>query len=202
MVSKSKKLIAIDVDETIFDQDIIRRTMADFGIEEFVIETYSIGDELPKKVANEIFRKFDLPEWNVNPAVISGARFAVRELKKAGHDVVFVTARSLHVKEATEAMIEKYFGEFDHKGVLLTNRGEKGSVLKSIGATVLIDDSPKQLRSARLYGVETVLISTDDTPWNYSEVKNKEFVTINSMFEVPEIVDELIRKSKSGLKKA
>ncbi len=202
MSSKSKNLIAIDIDETVFDQDIIRRTMADFGMEDFVIETYSIGEELPKKVANEIFRKFDLPEWNVNPEVIAGARFAVRELRKAGHDIVFITARSLYVKDATEAMINKYFGEDSYKGVLLTNRGDKGPVLKSIDASILIDDSPKQLRSARLYGIEPVLISTDDTTWNYSEVKSKEFITINSMFEVPEIVDGILRKRKTLLKRA
>ena len=85
---------------------------------------------------------FDDPDLYVGAPLCEGAAAALAQLRRAGWDLVGITARPPHLADATEAWLARHglpVGEVHHVPV-----GTKADVARRLGADVTVEDNPTE----------------------------------------------------------
>ena len=84
----------------------------------------------------------------------------------AGHSVVIVTARwkPLNPQRQSPPTIQWWLRQWEMPDVAVhyTNNALKGPLLKALGVTLHYDDCPMQIKSAREYGINVMVVEPED----------------------------------------
>ena len=98
--------VIIDLDNTLFYNDIVDKACADAGIER--TSRHDLTD-LPIDVQHRCWSDFESVDIMCNLKPFDTAIGIDTFLKERGCKVYIVTARSLNLEEGTVAMVNKYF---------------------------------------------------------------------------------------------
>lgn len=183
----TKKIIAVDADDTIFDENTavrlfmnetygFRHTEADY-MREGPFETYweRIWNVSPQKML-EMYEQFVTSTHKRNLEPITGAVDALRKLKEA-YELVVVTSRDHRAVEFTHHSLAEHYPEIfsDVHFTPLWGNGEKvtkAMICNEIGASYLVDDSFEHCQLASEAGVSAILFG--NYGWNcYQELPQK-----------------------------
>lgn len=123
--------------------------------------------------AQQILQGFYDTEEFAKLEPLPGARCALEMIRKVGWDKIYiVTGRQDIVRQKTELWVDKHFpGIFDD--VVLTNsftsfEVPKSDICKSLGVSLLVDDSIDNCREAQMLGIDAInFIGFDENvyPW-------------------------------------
>lgn len=168
-------IIAIDCDDVLIESTVflVDAYNAKFGTHVAIERAHdSNSDEWGTTDRGEILGRLSAlqhtPEYaQVQP--ISEAIKAVVELSKV-HELHLITARDMSVEKVTMAMLKQYlegcFTTMEHVG----KDRSKGSVCRTLGADILIDDNMKHLVDALAQGMPSGgALHFGDYPWNRTE---------------------------------
>lgn len=180
IVRQMKKLIiAVDADDTIFDENN--------AVREFMNETYGFAHTEADYLVEGPFDKYWERIWNVSPEEmdemyeafvvsthkanlrpIKGAFEALQKLKE-NYELVVVTARDHRAVELTHTALAEHYPDIfgDVHFTPLWGNGEKvtkAKICNEIGASYLIDDSFDHCILASEAGVNAFLFG--DYGWN------------------------------------
>jgi len=115
-----------------------------------------------------MYRFFDDGEiMNLEPVV--GAQAGVKRLAE-NHELYLVSGRQSRLQQETERWVEKHFPN-TFKGIYLANQHsldggavlDKGTICKSLGCEVLIDDGSQHVEPVMAAGIKVVILNH---PWN------------------------------------
>ncbi len=160
------KTIALDLDDTLVDTmtalvDWIEETRG-YRVDESRLAGYQLGDDIQQTMA--IFEAFHAGDAHHKIGAVAGAVDGCRALTAAGFQLVVVTARKPDMVEKTNALIARLFPGVFKDVHCVGHQPDKTALLRSINASVLIDDNFRQIRRAFEAGIPTVLFG--DLPWN------------------------------------
>jgi hypothetical protein len=174
--------IAIDVDDTMFDNDVLNQVLFENGIDPY-IKNYSWDlHELPENVINELYSRWNNPDYMCCLTPFLGVYKKLIELYEAGHELYALSARNSELRIRTIEMIEFHFVNFYSCKNLITDlfciddstRDNnkvygKNAILKSENFDVFIDDSPKYIEAAisEFPNMKIFLVSNIYTRHNY-----------------------------------
>lgn len=175
MSTKSKQIIAIDIDDVIAaSTESLRLAVNERHNAALTPEHYQIDADYwgyYERVWEMHGLEVDFDDLNQDMAhdqshvpLLPGATFAIGELSKK-FDIVLVTSRDPAWEKATLEWLKRHFGDVfsavhfagnsKHNGTL-----SKGELCKQAGAFLLIDDNPEHCRSAIEHGLEAVLFGS------------------------------------------
>jgi uncharacterized HAD superfamily protein len=100
-------------------------------------------------------------ELLIAPRPVPGAPEAVSALRRAGHHLVVVTARTPRVRKLTEAWLDYYGIHADRLHFL--EGGSKVPVIRAEGLDVLVEDAPHNALAVAGAGIPVLLF---DAPYN------------------------------------
>lgn len=160
------KTIALDLDDTLVDTmtvllDWIEETRG-YRVDHSRLADYQLGDDL--KQTMDIFNAFHAADADQKIAAAAGAVEGCRSFLDAGFQLVVVTARKPEMAEKTDALITRLFPGVFKDIHSVGHQPDKTVLLRSINASLLIDDNFRQIRRAFKAGVPTMLFG--DLPWN------------------------------------
>jgi uncharacterized protein len=126
---------------------------------------------------------------------IAGSIPAIDALKKAGHELYIVTARSDSDIEATELWLKLHFPE-TFKGIHYgqarsddpVKKRTKSEMCKELGIELMIDDHMSVAKDCSAAGLKVFLF---DQPWNQGELPSG----VERVYSWDEIVEKLQNKS-------
>jgi 5'(3')-deoxyribonucleotidase len=169
-----KPVIAVDIDDVIFPfvPEIIKhfnmRRGATITIDDFSVYHFSQVWGSTEEEANAIVAEF-LKQDVVHLLPIEGAQQAFSRLSR-DFTIVLVTARNGLFAPSTQQWLEAHFKGLFNDVIFAGNPHdtdvyrEKGIVCEELGAILLIDDSPDNLRSALDHGTSALLFGMHN--WN------------------------------------
>lgn len=175
----TKKIIAVDADDTLFDENTairlymndtygFKHTEADYLVtgpfENYWERIWQLEPEKTHKMYEEFVGSFKKQHL----APIKNAFQVLKRLQQE-YDLVIITSRDHRTVEWTHAALSKHYPELfnDVHFVALWGNGEKVTKAKicvEIGASYLIDDSYDHCKLASEAGVQTILFG--DYGWN------------------------------------
>lgn len=174
-----KKIIAVDADDTIFDENnAVRLFMNETYGFKHTAEDYSVDgpfdryweriwDKSPEEM-NTMYEEFVISTYKENLKPIDGALSVLNELKKT-HDLVIVTARDQRGVSMTHESLTLHYPDIFNgvHFVPLWGNGDnvtKAKICSEIGASYLIDDSFGHCKLAAEAGIQACLFG--DYGWN------------------------------------
>ena len=166
MVASEPLKILVDFDSTMnqFDQHLLATVNDRFGLvhEHDDINTWDFLNftEQPEvgqwAWGPEVYNNY---HWTLTIPPMPGAKEAMRDLKKAGHQVRIVTAR----KNTQQGWIEDWLRTHGFGPFPCSYNEKKSTWAKRYGYTVAIDDAPHQAKELIEEGVFVYLV---DKPYN------------------------------------
>lgn len=171
----TKQIIAVDADDTIFDENTaVRLFMNDtYGFthtaEDYLMEGPFMGywehiwNTTPEET-NDMYEKFVVSTYKHNLEPIEGALRVLQKLKKS-YDLVVVTARDHRGVSMTHESLALHYPDIfsDVHFVPLwgsSKKATKAMICNEIGASYLVDDSPKHCELAVAAGVQAILFGS------------------------------------------
>ncbi|MCH8945610.1 MAG: hypothetical protein IIA85_01690 [Nanoarchaeota archaeon] len=119
-----------------------------------------------------------------NLDLVEGVRELILEISK-NHQVIFITARHLMVKEKTRIFLEKHFPNLPlrifHTGDYFEGNKTKAEICEQQGVDFLIEDNEDYARSCADKGVKVFLL---EKPWNKNCEAHPNIIKINHLKEV------------------
>lgn len=169
------KTICLDLDGVVTDlvaginRELDVRGMSDFDYAHWVVGVFE--DDLTEEIfGSPVFWK------NLRPFVDSW--YAVNDWWANGHDVFFVTARySDAARRWARPWLDMW--NFQYSDVFFADMGSKAEVVVRLGADVMVEDNPYEVRLLREAGVECSLMRA----W-YNSQFWEDFPTVGSLLEV------------------
>ena len=175
----SKPTIAIDADDTIFDENTaVRLYMNDhYGFQhseaDYHVEGpfYNFWERIwnvdPEKMS-QMYEEFSHSSYKENLEPIDGAISILKKLKEK-NELVVVTSRGQSVVDMTYRSLESHFPDIfsDVHFVPLwgsDKKATKASICNDIGASYLIDDSVEHCKLAAEADINSILFG--DYGWN------------------------------------
>ena len=115
--------------------------------------------------------------------LIFGAKESIENLAKE-HELFFVTARHLSVKEKTYSFIEQVFPKFKKEIIFSSEEWNEGKlkheICKELGVEVLIEDRGEYALDCAENGIKCFLL---DKPWN-KKAMHENIIRVNNWNEI------------------
>lgn len=181
----SKKIIAVDNDDVLFPfvetffTFYNSRFKTDFDVKKQL--EYKLNKTLDKTEEETMKFIFEFYKSTLilKMKPINGALSVLKELKKK-YSLIVITARPFETRDITIQAINQHFsGIFDQ--VYLTNSYSltgptktKAQVCQELGVSVLIEDSPTNIKECAAVGIKTIMFTR---PWNRDQVTDIKSVT-------------------------
>jgi 5'(3')-deoxyribonucleotidase len=179
--------IAIDLDDTLVELDSVDRVSEVYGLNykksDVLTWTYN---EFPENFRSAIFAKFIDADYMCSLRPFLNVTEKLVDLKNQGHYLICATSRDLKIKDRSIEFIKKTFPQFDK----ILVEPDKVPNLIQYKPDILIDDSPKHIMKSLSYGIESYLISNNDTKYNWY-IKDLPSVRDNPKFHVVESFDKI-----------
>jgi len=121
------------------------------------------------------------------------AQSVVQDLVDQGHSVYVITARGSHegeVKETTPAFVKELFPMV--KGIALTGHN-KNKAIKQLDIDIVVEDSitvVDHILDSTEINPAILLLSNENTPWNWKYERSNDILTIDTLLEIPFMVEE------------
>ncbi len=193
----TKQIIAVDADDTIFDENTaVRLFMNDtYGFKHTEADYLTEGPfdsywehiwNMDAKQTHDMYEQFVVSSYKQNLKPITGAIEVLRKLKDT-YELVIVTTRDNRTTGLTHRALSEHYPDIftDVHFTPLWGNGEKvtkAMICNEIGATYLIDDSFEHCKLAAEDDVKAILFGdygwnrTQDLPPTISRCKNWEEV--------------------------
>jgi 5'(3')-deoxyribonucleotidase len=169
--------IAVDVDEVLYSwqrtaryllRKVYKGDVAGYDLNEPFRE-WVVADQVGQEAYEWLFDEGVRQGLFRHGHVITDAMIGVRELKRAGHELVVVTHRPENGVQDTIAWIDFHFGKedpFPWSGVSILSNGEPKT---DVAWDLIIDDSPSNISDAVYAGRQGILFGAAwngaDTSW-------------------------------------
>lgn len=173
------KTICLDLDGVVADivgsinKELTVRGLSDFDYAHWLVGVFE--DDLTREIfGSRVFWR------NLKPFVDSW--YTVNDWWSCGHDVFFVTAR---YSDAAIRWARPWLDMWNvqYSDVFFCEMGDKSAMVKRLGADVMVDDNPYEVRALREAGVDALLMRA----WYNSEFW-EDFPSVGVLSEV--VVDE------------
>lgn len=153
--------IGVDIDGVISDSypAWLQQLNRHFGKNITVIEDYEMHlvFDVPHEDMSDFF-VHNMEQVFMQPKPVAGARAGIEELIAAGHEIIYVTARTPEEEEITLRWLTKH--EIPHEQVLFTGLKSKLSLVESWGMDVFIEDYMVNASEIASIGVPVFLLNT------------------------------------------
>jgi len=172
MVMKKSLNVIIDLDNTLFYNDIVDRACDRHGVKHSHLHDLT---DLPQNIQEECWVGFESKNLMCSlkpfPQVVGIDKY----LKDHGHKVIIVSARSHNLYTSTYHMLKKYYPYVD--SLMLIESFDKKQAYIDLNADVIVDDHGEHILQALDAGVKyVIMVSNKYTSYNYSytdKVKEK-----------------------------
>lgn len=183
----SKKLnIGFDLDNTLINFPIIKEICKEYGDPRF--NQYTKRDwycsNFPPKLKQKIHKMYRSTKYMcdiVKP--FKGSGKLIRDLKKLGHNVFIITARTQEIRHRTKEIVAQFFPDIDELHFVDVT-GSKKALMKSLNLDYWIDDAPHEIKHAIDLGIKCIMVSNRCTPYNHEEKNNGEVECIKRVSEL------------------
>lgn len=184
--------IYFDLDSTLVDlESEIFKIFKKHGIFHETLPSWSF-DEIPNFIRLEIFRMFEKEKIMCKLKPFRYSKKLIKLLKKAGHNVIIVTARSKKLEKQTKKYVKKLFNV---KCIVVGHGEDKTEILKENNCDIWIDDNGPQIESCIEAGIKCIMISNNITQYNwYMRDKVEYHYSITGMYEIKSEYDSFKRK--------
>ena len=153
--------------------------------------TYHVDEKLNKIIQADLWKVANLPEFQFRAAPFGGAKESLSLLKKAGHEVFFITSRPKRNEFFTIKWLKHYNIPFDELKVVGHDE-EKGIYGKKLNLDMFVDDLEKHLISMSVHKkIWKKGLLLFDRPWNAKAIG------FNRVRGWKEIIDHVENSSKS-----
>jgi 5'(3')-deoxyribonucleotidase len=186
--------ICFDLDNTLFLDRALTKASQELGYP--YTQAYHVDWDMeffPQEIRSRVKELWVDPEYMTSLVMYPGTdKFLEHIQKDLGHTVSVVTARAHHLKDCSESMIHERFGS--HIPVHVVGMGvDKVSLLKQNQCDLWVDDSPAQVMKTLEAGIPTILITNDNTKYNWHRRSEPGIVC---RVNVADIEDALLTKIK------
>jgi len=186
--------IGIDIDEVIveFLKGYLEIYEKIYGKKGFYkdFHSYNFWECLPisKEQAIRIAEEFFDSEEFENIEFVKGAKQAVQTLSK-NHELIFLTARPVKIKEKTIRFFNKHFPESSfeifHSGDFFAGNKSKAEICKDLGISFLIEDNEHYALDCSKNCEKVFLL---DKPWNQNMKNQKNIIRVKNWQEIMEML--------------
>lgn len=170
IMNKAKKrnvqTIGVDVDNVLFYIPILESINKEFG------EKYTDSDlndwsfqNFPEHIRNEVFGAFCSTEFMCSTSPIWGNYSTLRDWAAEGNKLYAITRRAWNLYDGTCRQINRHYPGLFEDVIFAKDTESKVKYLKSIGATVHIDDY--DVEDSVNCGIKTWLITNEKTAYNH-----------------------------------
>lgn len=158
--------LAEDMYTYLFDKYGIQREDAIFFNYNITKNTYSDDKELNNIIQQDLVQIVNDKDFQSTAQPYDDATKSIRNLKKLGHTIHFITNRPIDNKEATAIWLRRNGVPFDSLHVI-GNYREKGPLGRELALDFFVDDKPSSLESMYKYkkNWKKALVLLD-RPWN------------------------------------
>lgn len=161
--------IFIDLDQTLFYNDIIMDTIEELNLS-FTREDVDDWEmsRLPKCCIDIILQKWKDPNYMCNPQyvkLINGVYDQLSYWKYLCHDLYCITSRDSIIANETKEMIKTMLPQISETIVV---NGSKLEALQQHKPDLLIDDCHYHIMDAMKLGIKGIMISNRFTPYNFA----------------------------------
>lgn len=193
----TKKIIAVDADDTIFDENTAIRlymndnygfhhTEADYLVEGPFDNYWERIWNLDQQQTHDMYEKFVVSSYKENLKPVNGAIQILKKLKDK-YELVIVTSRDNRTTGLTHRALSEHYPTIfsDVHFTPLWGNGEKvtkAKICQEIGASYLIDDSFQHCELASEAGVNAILFGTYG--WNCYQTLPDSIVSCKNWEEV------------------
>ena len=158
--------IIIDLDNTLFCNDIVDKACARKGVEK--TDRHDLSN-LPQDVQDECWKNFEDPKVMCSLKPFDDVVGIDKLLKDKGHRVVVLSSRSHNLYPGTVQMMRKHFPHVDE--IMLIESYDKKQAYIDLNADVVVDDHGEHILQALDAGVRYVMmVSTERTKYNHSYI--------------------------------
>lgn len=186
--------IGVDIDGVISDSypAWLGELNRHYGKNITVLEDYEMHlvfdvpwDDMNKFFVQNIEKLFDIPK------PIKGAKEGIESLLKAGHEIIYITARSQEEEELTFRWMKKH--EIPHEQILFSGFKSKVDLVKQWNLELFIEDYMVNAKAIAELGIPVLLL---DASYNQGELPTG----VQRCFDWQDILTRIneIAKLKSG----
>lgn len=181
-------VISIDLDHTTFDDPLLTSLFKKYGIRD--LGTVSWGLEgMPEELVQEARASWLDPKRMGNLKLLPGALDKIKSWVGSGHEVNIVTARDLSIEAETVALVDRELGGLITNTLVVGPHTNKLPHLINLSTDCWVDDSAQQVQKCLQWGMNSILITNSNTPWNWEYAKNNPSVRRNdSLASVSELI--------------
>lgn len=182
--------IAIDLDNTLFANNIVNDTCDGLGIPRPY--DYMLSD-VPEYVRNAIFSKFKDVSLMTSLKPYYGVRDILSHWHAIGlHDLHVVTSRDKLLSIETQSMVYRAYPMIER--VHLVTGYDKRGVFKTIRCSMVIDDNSDIIEQALELGIPNiVMISNEDTLYNHRFIDVFKERGVHVVRSIVDITDDMMR---------
>lgn len=178
--------IAIDLDNTLFNNKIVKDVIDEFGIS--CTSYHWELDDLGTDAKNECMKRFKDPNYMCTLTPILGNKKKIKEWHKQGHELVCVTSRDCGLALPSIVMLKQHYPEI--KSVIFAGSYDKSSIYAKEKFDIVIDDHHEHIKQAIKFRKtqKVYFISNKHTPYNWGHVdkfkKYKRVVTVGGIRDI------------------
>jgi len=177
--------IAIDLDDTLFDNTIPFDVIKDLNLDPALRNQYTYHlKELGTEGHAECQKRFKMVEHMCAFKPTYGSKKKIKEWHSQKIYMACVTARDEKVKWGTVQMVQKHFPQIT--SIVLLGTFDKTEHFKENNYDIVIDDRPETLFDALKVGVKKCfLIRNHNTPHNHGyDIKDSRIVPVKGLKDI------------------
>lgn len=161
-----KLIIGFDLDNTLVHMSVMKRISAEWN-QEFPEQSNWGFTEFSPEIRKRVFELFKDPVFmcdGVKP--IWGAKSFIKRLSAMGHTLKMITARAKEVKADTIHLVREHFPQIETIQFVEPHESKR-DIMEENRLDFWIDDSPHEIFNAIDLGVSTILVSNENTIYNW-----------------------------------
>ena len=160
--------IGVDLDNTLVDLNtpVFERINKEFGTDYKNDEIRDWGlSTFPENIRKRIFDCYNDPTIMGQLKPFPWSKHKIRQMKNSGHTVILITARNIDLTYPTVSLVRRHFENNIDKVIVVD--GSKARHFQECELDVWIDDGPSGVQDAVNLGIRTIMISNNETKYNY-----------------------------------
>jgi uncharacterized HAD superfamily protein len=178
--------IGFDLDETLVDlHELIQEILIKYNLQN-VLYDWKFS-QIPENIRQEIYEMFKSDKMYNDIKVIAGVKNILRRLKRF-NKLYLITARNISIKEETIQFInDTFFSEIFEEIIIVCNES-KEKYFREFKLDYWIDDNPDDLQIAKDLGIRTIMISNENTCYNWSYRDKFNYIDSVGSYEILDMI--------------
>jgi hypothetical protein len=161
-----KYTIGFDLDNTLIHMSVMKRISSELNLRLPEQSDWQFS-EFPQNIRDRVFELFKDPAFmceDVKP--IWGSKAFLRRLGDMGHSLRMITARAKEVKTDTISLVREHFPQIETIQFVEPHE-TKREIMAENKLDFWIDDAPHEVINAIELGISTILVSNQNTRYNW-----------------------------------